>query len=222
VKASEPQAESIQAESDSGPLLVSPTNTPAHEPAEPIAQADESGPIRRTAFYRGDTGPAEIPPVLFTKAHEALCRIKVGDTMPEIMLPRIGNGGDKANLADLAGEKATLVVFWKADRRMAREELEELRRDVIELFSDKGVAVVGIAVDESNESAEAALQQRAKVEFPNLLDRDGNVFAKVGSDKLPRTYLLDPNGKILWFDIEYSLSTRRELHQALRAVTESR
>ena len=60
--------------------------------------------------------------------------------------------------------------------------------------------------------------QAAGVDFTNWLDADGNAFAQVGSQKLPRTYLLDPTGKILWFDIEYSLGTRRELNQALRAV----
>ena len=64
---------------------------------------------------------------------------------------------------------------------------------------------------------QAALE-KAGANFPNLLDADGKAFAQVGSERLPRTYLLDPQGKILWFDIEYSLATRRELHQALRAV----
>jgi peroxiredoxin len=198
---------------EDGPLLVSPTNTPQ----EPIALADESEPQGRTAFYRGDASPAEIPPVLLSKAHEALCRVKVGDTMPEIVLPRLEGRDDRMNLAELAGEKATVVVFWTADRRMAREQLADLRRDVVEPFGDRGVAVVGIAVNESNESAENALRQ-AGARFPNLLDRDGEAFAKVGSDRLPRTYLLDAHGKILWFDIEYSLTTRRELNGALRAV----
>ena len=36
--------------------------------------------------------------------------------------------------------------------------------------------------------------------FPNLLDADGKAFAQVGSEKLPRTFVLDPSGKILWFD----------------------
>jgi hypothetical protein len=31
--------------------------------------------------------------------------------------------------------------------------------------------------------------------------------------------VLDPTGKIVWFDIEYSLATRRELHQALEVIT---
>jgi hypothetical protein len=51
-----------------------------------------------------------------------------------------------------------------------------------------------------------------------LLDADGKVFAEVGSEKLPRVYLVGSQGDILWFDIEYSHATRRELNQSLRAV----
>ena len=32
------------------------------------------------------------------------------------------------------------------------------------------------------------------------MDADGRVFAKVATEKLPRVYLLDPAGKVLWFD----------------------
>jgi hypothetical protein len=38
----------------------------------------------------------------------------------------------------------------------------------------------------------------------------------VASEKLPRTYLLDASGKILWFDIEYSRTTRQQLLSAIR------
>jgi hypothetical protein len=34
--------------------------------------------------------------------------------------------------------------------------------------------------------------------------------------------VLDPSGKIVWFDIEYSMATRRELHQALRTLAASK
>ena len=157
--------------------------------------------------------PAKIPPVALSKAHAALCKVIVGDTMPEITLSPLA-GGAPVTLSSLFGEKATVVVFWSPDRRMAREQLADLGPDVVAPFGESGVAVVGIAV-----GAPAAMLKAAKREFPNLLDADGKAFAEVGSEKLPRTYLLDPQGEILWFDIEYSLGTRRELHQALRAIT---
>jgi hypothetical protein len=101
---------------------------------------------------------------------------------------------------------------------MTDQLLLDLGPDVIEPFGGAGVAVVGVAVGEMAANAQTALE-RADAAFPNLLDSDGSAFNQVGSEKLPRVYLLDPQGKILWFDIEYSLATRRELHQALRAVT---
>ena len=84
-------------------------------------------------------------------------------------------------------------------------------------WRDLDLSVVGIAVKESDASAEAVLK-KAGANFTNMLDADGDAFAQVGSEKLPRTYLLDPQGKILWFDLEYSLATRRELKDALQVV----
>jgi hypothetical protein len=137
--------------------------------------------------------------------------------MPEMALPRLV-GGEIAKLSSLFGKRATVVVFWKNDRRMAREQLADMGPEVVEPFAEAGVALVGIAVGMPQADVQTALKA-AGADFTNLLDADGKAFAQIGAEKLPRTYLLDPSGKILWFDIEYSLGTRRELNQALRSVT---
>jgi peroxiredoxin len=174
------------------------------------AQPAQAAPAKADA-------PASMPAVVLSKQHEALCRVKVGDTMPAIELEQLGGGGRK-RLTALAGQSATVVVFWKSDRRMSQQQLADIGPDILEPFGKAGVAVFGVAVDEAADSAQAVLQ-KAGANFPNLLDVDGTAFAQVGSDRLPRTYLVDPQGKILWFDLEYSLATRRELQQALRALT---
>lgn len=199
-----------------GPQLVAPSNDAQVTPADTKGK-DDAGPQKHTSFYRVDAAPAKIPKVAFSKREEALCKVKVGDAMPAIALPQIGGNG-AAKLGDLFGKKATVVVFWKSDRRMALEELADLGPDVVATFGKEGVSVVGIAVNEAAATAPNVLK-KAGASFPNLLDADGKAFAQVGSERLPRTYLLDPSGKILWFDIEYSHATRRELHQALRAAT---
>jgi peroxiredoxin len=157
-----------------------------------------------------------MPRVLMSKADEAACKVKVGDAMPMIELPKLG-GTDRAKLSDLLGKTATVVVFWKGDRRMSQQQLADIGADVVEPFGKQGVAVVGITVDESAKDAETTFKN-SRATFPNLHDADGKAFAQVGNGRLPRTYVLDPSGKIVWFDIEYSLATRRELHQALRAI----
>jgi peroxiredoxin len=189
------------------------------KPAAAEEPVKEGTPERRTVFFRLDANaPATIPKVVLSKSHESLCKVKVGDSLPAFEL-QVAGANEKKKLSGLLGKTATVVLFWKGDRRMTKEALADMGPDVVELFGKQGVAVVGIGVNESPASAKAALD-KAGAKFVNLLDADGKAFAQVGSVRLPRVFLVDPTGKILWFDIEYSQTTRRELHQALRAVTE--
>lgn len=176
-----------------------------------LQAAQEATPAKEKA-----SAPPKVPPVVLSKGHEALCKVKVGDQFPDVSLPQL-DGGAAAKLSSLFGKGATVVVLWKGDRRMSREELADMGPDVVEPFEKAGVAVVGIATSAPASEAESALKA-AEASFANLVDVDGKVFAQLGSEKLPRTYLLDPQGKILWFDIEYSLGTRRDLNEALRAT----
>jgi peroxiredoxin len=135
-------------------------------------------------------------------------------------LPKLGSD-NQTKLADLFGKKATVVVFWKGDRRMGKQQLADLGKEVVQPFGNEGVSVVGVAVDQSPKEAQAALK-KAGASFTNLNDADGKAFAQMGSGRFPRTYVLNPSGKIVWFDIEYSMATRRELHQALRALADGK
>jgi peroxiredoxin len=169
------------------------------------------------AFALAESARAQIPPVVLSNEHQALCKVKVGGAMPNLELPKLGGDNAATKLAESYGKKATVIIFWRGDRRMAREQLADMEPDVLEPFADKGVAVIGIAVEESAQNTQAALQ-KAKASFANLLDASGKAFAQIGSQKLPRTYVVDANGKIVWFDIEYSHATRRELKQVLQAL----
>jgi peroxiredoxin len=199
------------------------STAPAHQTTSPAkaaaktADADADGPKTRTAYYRVDAKPATMPHVLLSKGDEAACKVKVGDAMPTIELPKLGETS-KTKLAELYGKNATVVVFWKSDRRMSQQQLADIKADIVEPFQKEGVAVVGVAVDESAKDADAAVK-KSGASIPNLHDADGKAFAQLGSGRFPRTYVLDPSGKIVWFDIEYSLATRRELHQALEVIT---
>jgi peroxiredoxin len=188
------------------------------QPAAP----DKATKVPRVAKYRPTgpeaTTPAIIPPVVLSKEHEALCRVKVGDKLPEIQLSQLG--GSQTAIEKLYGASATVVAFWNADRPMSRTLLADLGPDVVEPFGKQGVAVVTVAVDQPANAARATLE-KAQARLPTLIDTGGKAFATVGKERLPRVYLVDPQGKVLWFDIEYSLSTRRELNQALRAVVKA-
>ena len=211
-----PAVAKAAAESQAG-AIGAPIVAPPSDASKAIASNEPTRPQTRTAFFRAESAAPKVPTVAFTKREEGLSKVKVGDKLPAISLPKVGGSGS-AKLSDSLGKKATVVVLWKSDRRMSLEQLADLGPDVGEAFGKDGVALVGIAVNETAASAAETLK-KTEANFPNLLDADGKAFAQIGTERLPRTYLLDPEGKIVWFDIEYSHATRRELHEALRALT---
>ena len=177
----------------------------------------DSQPLRYTVRKAFDPNrqPA-IPPVLLSAGHAKLSRVQVGDSFPQLQLPRLG--GANTDLSTLRGQRATVILFWNADRWMARTALTDMQRDIANHFDAGQVGVVGIAVRQPAGAVQAALN-RAQVTFPQFLDSDGRSFATLGSVALPRIYVLDRAGRIVWFDIEYSEGTRRELWQTLHVLT---
>lgn len=157
----------------------------------------------------------KMPEVKLPEALAQTCRLNVGDVMPNQDLT--GLDGKKVELYSLLGKRLTVVLFWQADNLYSTQALEYLEGDVIKPFAEQGVRVIGISVKDSPDAARKAVQE-AGAKYPNLLDPKGEYFAAVATDRIPRVYLLDPAGKILWFDIEYSPSTQRDLARAIRFV----
>lgn len=164
-----------------------------------------------------DAEPAQpqMPQVVMSNSHAATCLVKVGDMMPEAKLADLD--GNQQSLAQLFGDRLTVVFFWSVDSVHALVELEELGPDVDVPFADQGLRVIGINVHDGPDPARKAVE-KAGAQFPILLDSDGSYHALVATAPPPRTFLLDGKGKILWLDIEYSRETRRLLEEAIRFV----
>jgi peroxiredoxin len=178
---------------------------------EPHAAASDDGILAPDLL----DSSAEVPAVIMTKQHQETCLVNVGDAMPEARLADLN--GKEQELSKLLGDRLTVILFWTASDRSSLEELADLAAKVASPLAAQGVKVVGICVCDSADEARKACEQ-AGVSYPVLLDRDGALFAQVATRRLPRTYLLDSAGKILWFDIEYTAPTRHDLREALRAL----
>lgn len=172
----------------------------------------------RLAAAQGDA-PAGVPPVLLSDGHAKLCKVDVGDSFPAISLPQASGGS--ASLDEIAGKRATVVLFWTPDRWMSRAALGDLAKDISAEQLAAGVALVGVAVGQDGGAVQAEID-KAGAKFTQWLDADGKAFAQVGSVALPRLYVLDAERRIVWFDVEYSEATRRELRQALAALRAAR
>lgn len=164
--------------------------------------------------------PPEVPEVHMTEALMETCLVFIDDSIPEGELADAD--GNPQSLEDLFGEKLTVVLFWTSGESMmakmsATSALEDLEKDIAEPYAEKGVKVVGISVNNTPEVAAEHITESGAT-FTNLHDPEGTFFAKVATEKLPRTYLVSPDGKIIWFDLEYSRASRRNLLQAIQVT----
>ncbi len=150
----------------------------------------------------------------------ATCLVKVGDAFPDADL--VDRDGEDVATKDLLGERLTLVVFWANSHRSAREQIERLPLEVTEPFKGTGIDVLAINVGDPVGQAADILPAEKRAGISLLHDSDGVFFAKVATERIPRCYLLDREGKILWLDIEYSRGTARELTNAIHVYLGNR
>jgi len=157
-----------------------------------------------------------MPAVTLSEDDANTCLVKVGDALPEIKLT--GFDDKEHTLKDLYGSKGTVVIFWSTSKSAySTTALEDLNHDAAQM-SNQGIKMVGIHRGEKELGATAALE--SKITFPQLADVDGAALAKVATNKkLPRIYLLDANGKIVWFEMIYdTTNTNRVLVEAVKVL----
>lgn len=215
-------------------LGCQPEETPS-EPGQSSGQPGNKGATQGKPTEKSPTPkkpPIEkpapqptMPKVVMSEADRKTCRRWVGEVfpglgkvMPDAELP--DPSGIPQPLAALRGKKLTVVCFWRSgeSRRgelAAIQTLQDLERDFFVPYQKKGVQVIGINVRDEPELAGKRIDEAA-VTFPNLIDRDGAFFAEVATERLPRVYLLDAEGRILYLDLEFSPTTRRRLETGIQ------
>jgi len=159
--------------------------------------------------------PPTIPEVKLTESLRETNVVGVGERLPAAELPDLQ--GQPRELDALLAPRLTVVVFFDVGNPYGTMELEDLEKGFVESVAEKGVAVVAVAVGDTAQEVREAVQPM-NLSFPVLLDTENRLFDQVATDHLPRTYLVDSSGKILWFDLEYSSTTRRQLDRAVEAA----
>ncbi len=181
-------------------------------PSEPAQLPPSKAPLPLDDAQAADL---TMPQVSLSDAHARICRVRVGDTLPRFELVNLE--GRARPWESLLGARLTIVVFWNSAQPASLEELADLGPDALDRFSGNGLAVIGINIGDDPKWA-LEWVKRSGARFVNLSDRDGNALKQVASGRIPRTYLVDASGTILWLDLEYSRTTRRDLAQAIRYV----
>jgi peroxiredoxin len=208
----EPAPAKEQASHDENAQPPAASETPEGNPPEGTAKVEPPAP-------KPEPPPApKVPEVHLPEQLAKTTLVRVGNPMPDGELTTLD--GKKEPLKSFFGDKLTVVFFWKGNDTYAQmaavDALQYLEEEVVKRYGEKGLRAVAVNVGDTPEAARERVNE-AKATFPSLLDLQGDYFAKIATERLPRIYLLDGQGKVIWLDTEYSRATRQNLSQALRA-----
>lgn len=104
-----------------------------------------------------------------------------------------------------------VVNFWSSTCAPCLKEMPDLQAVSTDHASD--IAVLGIDVTDT-EKAGRAMVEKTGVTFPNARDPQAEVFAAFGGTALPRTVLIDADGKVV--EVHNGALTAAELTDLLR------
>jgi len=132
--------------------------------------------------------------------------VNVGDTAPQFAIT--SDRGTKLSRTDFGG-KLLVLNFWATWCPPCVNELPSLNA-MARALAAKGIVVVGISIDQ-DEKAYKAFTQRFKLAFETARDPEANISSEYGTFKIPETYVITPDGKV----VEKFISDRDWMDPAL-------
>jgi peroxiredoxin len=118
--------------------------------------------------------------------------VQAGDRAPGFSLTT--DSGQGINLSDYKG-KWVLVNFWASWCPPCVQETPSLNELQNEL-RDEGLVVIGISADESEEAYQQFLD-RFGITFPTVRDASRQAQIRYGTQLLPESYLINPEGIVV-------------------------
>lgn len=115
-----------------------------------------------------------------------------GDTAPKFLVTT--DSGTKISPKDFGG-KVLLLNFWATWCGTCVEEVPSLN-GLQKQLAGSGLVVLGVSVDR-NEAAYKKFLKRFNIAFQSVRDPEEDISASYGTYKIPETYLIDSNGKVL-------------------------
>jgi peroxiredoxin len=136
-------------------------------------------------------------------------RVEPPRAAADFTLPQLN--GDAVSLSSLRGHPVIMEFWatWCAPCRFSTPSLEAVYRR----YKDRGVMVLLINQGESAEQARAWAGRRFTA--PMLLDRDGEVASSYRVVGIPRLFILDREGNIVYDHSGYAGGLERNLHAIL-------
>ena len=134
--------------------------------------------------------------------------INAGDVAPDFTVEMLD--GSKVTLAALQG-KPTLLIFWATWCPPCRLELSKLQEHIIDRYGDK-INVLPISRGEERAKVEEYISKMGYT-FAVGLDGDQSIYRKYATNYIPRCFVIDAKGKVLYSGVGYDEAIAKEVEQ---------
>jgi cytochrome c biogenesis protein CcmG, thiol:disulfide interchange protein DsbE len=150
-----------------------------------LEQRDDGGTSPTGESY----GPVAMP--VAPTVPDADVAAEEGALAPDFLLERLGEG--ELRLSDLRG-RPVVVNFWATWCKPCRQEMPRLV-EAYERYKGEGLEVVAVDLQEGR-SIVGPFVEDFGIQFPVLIDRDGEVGDEYRLLGLPVTYFIDRDGVV--------------------------
>ena len=137
----------------------------------------------------------------------------VGKPAPDFELDLLD--GKKFRLSEHKG-KIIVLDFWASWCGPCLQVMPQVDK-VADEFADRGVELVAVNLEETEDRIQAALD-RLKLKMTVALDRNGRTAEKYGATSIPQTVIIDRNGKVVRLFVGGGARFGDQLRAALEAV----
>ncbi len=124
--------------------------------------------------------------------------VKKGDAFPDYALPM--SDGTEKKVYSLLGSRLTIIDLWASWCGPCRIENKKVLGPIWEKYHDKGLQIIGYALDSDARSWKNAITKDAAdrwLHSSHLQGDESPLFQTLGISTIPANYLLDDKGRIL-------------------------
>lgn len=131
----------------------------------------------------------------------------IGDKCPSFEVQMLD--GDVVSIDSLRG-KTVLINFWATWCPPCNEEMERVEKDIVERFAGEEFVFLPISRGETPEVV-SAWRTKKGYKFDTGLDIATEIFPLFARTYIPRNYLIDPDGTIVYYEVGYDAELFDEL-----------
>ena len=142
---------------------------------------------------------------------EATTLVNVGDVAPDFSVTMLD--GRVIKLSELRGN-VVMVCFWATWCPPCRQELAHLQEGVIDQFAGESFVVLPISRGEERGVVEKFITDNG-YKFGVGLDSDRAIYDLYASNYIPRTFIVNKEGKVVYRNAGYDEVIAQEVNDAI-------